>query len=238
MKKRTVKQSRVISLLLAVMMILSSLPFAGISALAEESGDFEYEILADGTAEITDYYGWAETLEIPSTLDGYTVTSIGDWTFAYCYSLTSITIPDSVTSIGRYAFSDCDSLTSITIPESVTSIGLVAFEGCHSLTSINVDENNKNYSSQDGVLFNKGKTELIQYPAGNERTSYGIPNSVTSIGDDAFSYCDSLTNITIPDSVTSIGGNAFYSCDSLTSITVDKNNNAYSSQDGVLFNKA
>ena len=72
MKKRTVKQSRVISLLLAVMMILSSLPLAGMSALAATSGDFKYEILEDGTAEITGYTGSAETLEIPSALDGKT----------------------------------------------------------------------------------------------------------------------------------------------------------------------
>ena len=326
------RNSKVISLLLAVMMILSSLPFAGISALAATSGDFEYKILEDGTAEITGYTGSAETLEIPSALDSYTVTSIGanvfydcdsltnitipnsvtsigDRAFEYCTSLTSITIPDSVTSIGKYAFWDCEGLTKITVPDSVTSIGASAFsgtgyynddanwengvlyignhlikansdeipseysinegtvsiadsafEGCVNLTNITVDENNKNYSSQDGVLFNKEKTELIQYPIGNERTSYNIPNGVISIGDYAFEYCDSLTSVTIPDSVTSIGEMAFAGCGSLTSLTIpssvtsigyvpfvacyslttitaDENSKNYSSQDGVLFNK-
>ncbi len=195
---------------LSIVMILSITAGLHLQAFAATSGDFEYEILDDGTAEITDYYGEAETLEIPSILDGYTVTSIGEDAFAWCDSLTSVTIPDSVTSIGGNAFNSCYRLTSITIPNSVTSIGDGAFSWCNSLTSITVDENNKNYSSQDGVLFNKEKTELIQYPIGNESTSYSIPNSVTRIGAEAFENCDSLTNITIPDSVTSIGSSAFY----------------------------
>ncbi len=106
-------------------------------------------------------------------------------------SLTSITIPDSVTSIEYCAFQGCSSLTSITIPNSVTSIGYNAFYGCSSLTSINVSDNNKNYSSIDGV-FNKDKTEIIKYPA--KRTNITIPNSVTSIGDRAFYNCSSLTS--------------------------------------------
>ena len=145
------------------------------------------------------------------------VTSIGDGAFVGC-SITSITIPNSVTSIGNEAFRGCSSLTSITIPNSVTSIGSSAF-GCSNLTSINVSDNNKNYSSVDGVLFNKDKTEIIKYPVKKEGTAYQIPNSVTSIGDYAFAGC-SITSITIPNSVTSIGYGAFDTCSSLTSITI------------------
>ena len=117
------------------------------------------------------------------------VTSIGDYAFYHCQGLTSVTIPNSVTSIGEYAFSFCQGLTSITIPNSVTYIGNRAFYFCLGLTSFNVDSNNPNYDSADGVLFNKNRTTLIQYPFGNTNASYTIPNSVTSIGNEAFSNC-------------------------------------------------
>ena len=148
------------------------------------------------------------------------VTSIGRYTFENCTSLTSVTIPNSVTSIGDDAFYNCTSLTSVTIPDSVTSIGSGAFSNCTSLKSIEVSGNNKSYSSADGVLFNKDKSELITYPAGKTDSEYVIPNSVISIGDSAFENCTSLTSVTIPDSVTSIGDYAFCNCTSLTSVTI------------------
>ena len=148
------------------------------------------------------------------------VTSIGDSAFCNCKSLTSVTIPDSVTSIGELAFSRCESLTSVTIPDSVTRIGWGAFSNCAALTGIRVAEGNSHYSSDaSGVLFSKDKTTLVQCP-GAFSGSYAIPNSVTSIGDYAFSGCSSLTSVTIPDSVTSIGDDAFYYCTSLTSVTI------------------
>ena len=148
------------------------------------------------------------------------VTSIGYLAFGGCHSLTSVTIPDSVTSIGGCAFSCCSSLTSITISNSVTSIGSCAFGECRSLTSINVASDNNYYSSNNGILFNKKKTELIRFPSRKSQTSYTIPNSVTSIGSEAFYGCTGLTSITIPNSVTSIGDLAFYDCTGLTSITI------------------
>ncbi len=158
-----------------------------------------------------------------SSLTGITipssVTSIGRWAFSDCSSLTSVTIPSSVTSIGWDAFNGCTSLTSITIPSSVTSIGNGAFYNCSSLTSIVVDNNNSEYSSADGILYNKDKTKLICCPGG-KKTANNIPSSVTSIGDWAFSGCSSLTSVNIPSSVTSIGDSAFYNCSSLTSITI------------------
>ena len=153
----------------------------------------------------------------------YGVTNIEHGVFEDCCSLTSVTIPDSVTSIGEVAFEACTSLTEITIPKSVKSIGDWAFSQCDSLTNIEVDKNNKNYSSLDGVLFNKDKKKLICYPAGKNYTFYAIPDVVKSIEEDAFGFCSSLTSVTIPDSVTSIGANAFWYCSSLTSVNFGSN---------------
>ena len=246
------KAKKSISLLLSLLMIISAftaLPFTAGAVNTDSkttsaiSGDFGYEILDDGTAEITGYNGEATELEIPSALDGYTVTSIGDHTFHNYESLTSVTIPDSVTSIGWYAFSCCRNLTDITIPDSVTSIGGFAFDICKSLTSITipdsvtsigcspfndctaltnieVNEKNTSYSSINGNLYNKNKTELIQYAVGKTDTSFTIPDGVTSIGDWAFAGCASLTNVTVPDSVASIGENAFENCENIKNITI------------------
>ena len=148
------------------------------------------------------------------------VTAISDRAFAFCDSLTSVSISNSVKSIGNQAFYDCNSLTSVTIPKSVTSIGDGAFSGCTSLTSINVSNENTTYKSINGNLYSKDGKTLIQYAAGKTDSSFIIPDSVTSIGDRAFEYCDSLTSVTITDSVTNIGWYAFVGCDSLTSVTI------------------
>ena len=191
-----------------------------VCAGAETYGNFEYSVLDDGTVGITKYIGSAEKVDIPKKINGKSVTKIDWFAFRECNRLTSVAIPNSVTSIGDCAFSGCESLTNITIPGSVTSIGNSTFGGCTSLTVINVAAGNQNYVSVNGVLYNKGKTELICYPAEKKGNNYKILDSVTSIGSSAFSGCASLKSITIPSSVTEIGSSAFNGCASLKSITI------------------
>ena len=182
--------------LLGLVTFAAMVVLCAVCAGAETYGDFQYSVLDDGTVEITGYNSSAEKVDIPKTIDGKSVTSIGEIAFSYCDSLTSITIPDSVTSIGESAFNGCTSLTSITIPNGVTSIGGWAFSGCTSIKSITIP----NGVTSIGYSAFEGCASL---------TSITIPDGVTEIGYSAFEGCTSLTSVTIPDSITKIGEAAF-----------------------------
>ena len=181
-----------------------------------------------------------QTLKEAEVLDG--VKSIGNLTFYSCLHLTDVNISNSVISIGRDAFSACDklvnvnipngltdigirafesciSLKNIIIPSSVTNIGNSAFNGCYSLKSIEVAEDNSNYSSEDGVLFNKNKSNLICCPGG-KAGEYTIPDFVTSMSSGAFSNCRSITKVVIPNTITSIPYGAFTQCYALTDVVI------------------
>ena len=191
----------------------------------------------EGTRIICDEaFWWCRSLSkivIPSS-----VTSIGDRAFDTCSSLSEIVIPSSVTSIGDSAFDTCSSLSEIVIPSSVTSIGDRAFADCFSLKYISIPKSviglngnpfakwngkleclSPNFVYEDDILFNKNKSRIISFRNQNIK-SYVIPSSVTSIGDSAFLWCRSLSEIVIPSSVTSIGDCAFYGCFSLSEIVI------------------
>ena len=208
-----------------------------------QCGDYKYILLDDGTTEITEYTGEAESLAVPARLDRHAVTSIGDEAFAGRDSLTSITLPDSLMSIGNDAFAGCESLLSITLPDSLesigdgalsgcvllesimlpdslTSIGMNPFIGCNSLAKIKVSPDHPTLATINGVLFNKTEKKLLCYPGACEQKSYAVPNGITSIGDGAFYFCDFLTSVTLPSTVTSIGDSAFAACRFLSSITL------------------
>lgn len=183
------------------------------SADAVEINGIYYNLVSKAkTAEVTSNpYRYTGDVVIPEsiTYEGteYTVTSIGDDSFASCYNMTSVLIPNGITSIGIRAFEFCKSLTSITIPNSVISIKDYAFRGCQKLTSV--------------IIPNS--VTIIGYCVFSDcsaLTSVNIPNSVTIIDAQAFARCTSLSTLTIPNSVTTIYGLAFANCSALTSITI------------------
>ena len=222
MKRKNIFKS-LLAAAMALIMIFGAAPLSGfvgirlpmLSLKAEaaitgttEDGLFEYELDLKGA-----YYGMRITrykgpdsgeVVIPKTIEGYEVKWIGgawqDKVFQGYTGIASIVIPDSVISIDRSAFS-----------------------GCTSLAEITVSPDNKNYSSVDGVLFNKDGSELIIYPKGNGRSAYTVPDGVTSISGSAFSGCTSLKEIVIPDSVTTIGSSAFEGCTSLSKVKLSNN---------------
>ena len=204
---------------------------------------------------------FASCLNLPMVTLPAGVTSIGDYAFSYCGNLALATLPAGLQEIGFGAFLGCEKLSAVTIPAGVKKIGEGAFAGCGSLPTITVAAGNTKYVAVDGVLFYKDKTVLLQYPAGRAATSYVIPAEVTNIVDEAFSLaynltavtlpigltfignhafvnCSRLTSITIPAAVKTIGENAFTFCQELTEIKVEAANTAYTSVDGVLFDKA
>lgn len=204
------------------------------------TADYDFD---KATGTINGYYGDEENLVIPSDIGGTAVKVIGngafrvkntiksiiipegvikieDDAFLDSKSVTSITIPSSVTSIGANAFNGCRALKSLAIPDNVVSIGKYAFLMSTGLLSIDVGENNANYTSQDGILYNKNKTNLIAYPAGKTNSEFEVPNTVTTISSRALGFCSNLESIKLSASITNVEFFAFQSCTALRSITI------------------
>ena len=140
------------------------------------------------------------------------------YTFKECNNLESVVFKNGILFLYNYAFEDCENLTSVTIPESVISIGGGFFAGCGKLTEINIDSNNKKYCSENGIIYNKDKTEIIAYPS--LKGTYTIPDYITSIGDGAFMGNYGLTSIKIHSGI-SIGDQVFEYCNELTNVEID-----------------
>ncbi len=143
------------------------------------------------------------------------VTTIAEYAFDSSLYLTTISIPDSVTKICKHAFSGANKITKITLPERVKELDGTSFSDCKSLAEIKISANNSYYTIIDNVLLNKEKNKLILYPANKSNSDYSVPESVTEIGDFAFSGCENLKNIIISNTVTSIGEGAFSGCERL-----------------------
>lgn len=219
---------RVMSMLLAFVMVVGMVPLLPIQAQAAETasgtcGDnLTWNLDENGTLTINGFgtmYNYSVShldrfspwYSIRSSIKNihisFGVTSIGNCAFTLCTNLTNVNIPNSVTSIGEAAFANCLSLTDVSIPNSVISIENDAFEDCSSLTSVILSNSMSSISSST-------------FHGCSRLTNINIPNSVTSIGSLAFYCCSSLTSINIPNSVISIGRLAFAYCYNLKDINI------------------
>ena len=220
-------KKRLLSILLAAVMVLTMLPLGLVeTAWAASSGTcgdkLTWSLSDDGTLTISgtgkmkdygDNYGmsvapwYVGSSQVKTVIIEDGVTSIGDRAFDGCTKLTRVVIPDSVTSIGYSSFRGCYSLPSVAIPDSVTSIGDSAFAYCKALTGITLS----------GSVTSIGS---CAFQSCDSLTSVTMQNGVTDIGDNAFTYCKNLTSVTIPNSVKTIGTSAFYNCAGLTRVTI------------------
>ena len=215
---------------------------------------FSYEVLDDGTAAITGYEGGVEELVIPQEIDGYKITeikenSIGtinmtqpsgeiDVTRGYVLHLSKIIMPEGLLRVDEYAFGNLWNMREIYFSSTVEEIGFQAFFNCNSIERIDVADNNSTFASQDGVLYNKEKSTLIQYPVAKQEKTYQMPESVKDIRNFAFSGLTFLEELTLPKSIAfdGITQYTFDEANSLKNIYVAEDvNSLYKSIDGVLF---
>ena len=210
--KKSISFFLTVSLLLT--MIIVTPVYTSAATTSGKSGDCTWTLDSDGTLTVSGNGAMSDYVRV-TNIDAKKiiiengVTKIGDYSFSGCTNVENVLIPDSVTSIGFYAFSNCSSLTSISVPMSVKSIKRGMLEGCSSIEKIVVAADNTVYDSRnDSNAIIETKTDTLIIGCGKTI----IPDTVTSIGESAFSKCTALTNIIIPDSVTTISQKAFSDC--------------------------
>lgn len=191
---------------------------------AEVSGAYEYEILTDGTAAIAVYHGTATDVEVPQTIEGYTVTGIKSGAFLDNTSMESLVLPDTVTTIGSEAFGGCISLKSIGLPSGLRQISNSMFYECAALEEIQMPETLERIEpfAFYGCVSLK---ELI------------LPPGITNIRYNAFDSCTGLQSITLPKSLAQLGDQVFAGCISLSEIKISENNLYFQCVDGILYSK-
>ena len=183
----------------------------------DERSIIDSVVIESGITNIS-AYAFCDTAVEQAQIPG-SVVNIKSYAF-FNTKLREIAFSEGLKNIASYAFGNCSELRRVTVPNCYVRISPYVFSGCEALTDITVDEGNANYQSADGVLFNKGATSLVLYPAGKIQSSYSIPAGVAGIAIGAFDGCRALESLTIPEGVTSIGSNAFRNCTGLVSVTI------------------
>lgn len=206
---------------LMLVIVMAALCFAvAVTANAETWEDFEYAVLEDGTVEITDYIGNDIEVIVPDEINGYIVASIGEKAFSRTEGVESIILPESITEIKNKAFDCCFDLKTFAIPNNLKLLGEDCFKDNISLEKFIVADENQYFSTdENGVLFNKDKTELICFPALLKMKEYTVPSTVKSIRSSGFHNCIYLINIILPDELETIGDYAFDWCYNLKTLT-------------------
>ncbi len=197
--------------LVAFVFAISSILFTSIDcSTASAESDFTYTVLSDNTIEITEYKGSDIDIVIPSTIDGYTVSSIGYSAMGQNKTVKSIYISDGITNIGNFAFTGCSSLETIRLPEGITELGMAVFSNCESVKSLSFPPS---LTTIGTMTFN----------GCNSLETVIIPPTITSIGKAAFNYCKSLKRVVLPNTNINIADNAFYNNRQLESVLILEN---------------
>lgn len=242
MKKRTLSAFLAASMLIMAVPAMAAEPVSGelseeVTWTIDENGLLTIEGSGAAEAQTGMESPFKNNKDITGIVMDEHITAIGDRLFEGCTALVSVDLSENVERIGDFAFSGCTSLLGIELNESLGSLGRDAFSGCTALQSIDVDAENATFTSEDGVLYDDDKSELIRFPSAKIVESFAVPYSVVQIDDHAFEDCAHIGAMDIPGSVSSIGAQPWYYLSELKEINVGQDSTIFSSKDGVLYDK-